>query len=121
MQTMPVIADAEETPTTFSLREDVRGALADLGMQVGEDVWALESCASLWLVDVRYGAYQRLPRGVAVSSATLCGSWRPLADLVVFANGTFLVAPADAGAPAMRSRVHDRRGCACADHTVVVG
>lgn len=120
MQTTTVTADGTPTPA-FSLREGVRSALADLGMQVGEDVWALESCASLWLFDIRHGTYQRLPRGVAVSSATLCGSWRALADLVVFDNGTFLVAPADTGAPAMRSRVHDRRACPCDDHTVVVG
>ena len=120
MQTMTVAAEGTQTPA-FSLREDVRTTLADLGMQVGEDVWALESCASLWLFDVRHGAYQRLPRGVALSSVTLCGSWRALADLVVFGNGTFLVAPADPGAPPMRSRVHDRRECTCDGHTVVLG
>src|SRR3954451_23559458 len=78
-----------------------------------DGVLAIDGCGSLFLFDLVHARFQRLPRGSDADRATRYGSWLPLQELVLDADGTFTVEPGPGGGPRVRSHAHGA-GCSCA-------
>lgn len=78
-----------------------------------DGVLAIDGCGSLFLFDLVHARFQRLPRGSDAMRAVRYGSWAPLHELVLDADGTFTVEPGPGGGPRVRSHAHGA-GCACA-------
>jgi hypothetical protein len=81
-----------------------------------DGVLAIDGCGSLFLFDLVHARFQRLPRGSDASRAARYGSWLPLHELVLDADGTFTVEPGPGGGPRVRSHAHGA-GCSCAART----
>jgi hypothetical protein len=78
-----------------------------------DGVLVVVGCGSLFLFDLVHGRFQRLPRGSDPQWALRYGSWQPLQELVLEADGTFVVEPGAGGGPRVRSHAHGA-GCGCA-------
>jgi hypothetical protein len=78
-----------------------------------DGVLAIDGCGSLFLFDLVHARFQRLPRGSDAARAARYGSWLPLRELVLDADGTFTVEPGEGGGPRVRSHAHGV-GCWCA-------
>ena len=83
-----------------------------------DGVLAIDGCGSLFLFDLVHARFQRLPRGSDAARAARYGSWLPLRELVLDADGTFTVEPGAGGGPRVRSHAHGV-GCSCADATEI--
>jgi hypothetical protein len=83
------------------------------GRPLDDGVIAIDGCGSLFLFDLARARFQRLPRGCDPWRAARYGSWAPLDELVVEADGTIIVQPGPGGGPRVRSHAHGA-GCACA-------
>jgi hypothetical protein len=79
---------------------------------IDDGMLAIEGCGSLFLFDLVHRRFQRLARGSDVRRAARYGRWLPLRELVLDADGTFTVEPAEGAGPRVRSHAHGL-GCAC--------
>src|SRR5690242_17209119 len=66
---------------------------------LGDGVLAIDGCASLFLFDLVHSRFQRLPRGSDPWRALRYGSWLPLRELVLEADGTFTIEPGTGAGP----------------------
>ncbi|MCU1426545.1 MAG: hypothetical protein JWL83_545 [Actinomycetia bacterium] len=121
---------AEDRPTSASLNSDSApgrpgdgaagsvaarldtGPFAAASECLDEGVLAIDGCGSLFLFDLVHSRFQRLPRGTDRWRALRYGSWLPLRELVLDADGTFIVEPGAGGGPRLRSHTHGT-GCGC--------
>ncbi len=115
---MPTIADdrASSIPVSgLPTPEEVRAAGEAMNVAttyLADGVLSIDGCGSLFLFDLVHSRFQRLPRGSDAWRAMRYGSWLPLQELVLDADGTFIVEPGSGSGPRVRSHTHGV-GCGC--------
>ena len=69
----------------------------------GRDVQVIETCHSTWVFDPPRRRFQRIPRGLSLTSG---GEWTPYHALDIDESGAFSVNLNAAGTRWLRSKVH---------------